>query len=88
MPVASTSMLAELATHPPEYLFLQQSELQPQAPLLTEVLPQPQLSQAKLIAMRSVRADLDKMRLAMEVQGQMLVSVSSRKHTAEVKVRS
>ena len=88
MPVASTSLLAEMATHPPEYAFLQQSDLQPQAPLLSEVITQPQLSQAELIAMRCARADLDKMKLAMEVQGQMQVSVTSRMYTAEVRMHS
>ena len=71
-------MLAELDSHPPEYLFLQQSELQPQDPILPGIIPQPQLSQAELIATRSARADLDKIKLAMEIQGQMLVSVTSR----------
>ena len=64
MPVATTSMLAEMATNPPEYSFLQQSDLQPQAPLLSEVITQPQLSQAELIAMRRAQVDLDKMSLA------------------------
>ena len=52
-PVTNTTMLEELDTHPPEFLFLQESELQPQAPILPEILPQPQLSQSELIAMRS-----------------------------------
>ena len=38
--------------------------------------------------MRCARADLDKMRLAMEVQGQMQVSVTSRMYTAEVRMHS
>ena len=41
-PVTSTPMLEELDSHPPKFLFLQESELQPQAPILPEILPQPQ----------------------------------------------
>ena len=34
VPQPVAPMLEELDTHPPEFLFLQESELQPQAPIL------------------------------------------------------
>ena len=46
------------------------------------------MSQAELIATRSAWADLDKMKLAVKIQGQMLVSVRSRMHTAEEDVKN
>jgi hypothetical protein len=86
--VANTPMLEKLDTHPPEFLFLQESELQPQAPILPEILPQPQLSQSELIAMRSAWAKIDSMRLAIETQGEMLVNVTSLMHKAEEEVNN
>ena len=82
---ATTSILAEMATT--EYSFLQQSLVRPQAPLLPKVIPQPKLSQAELIELRCARADLDRMRLAMDEQGKMLVSVTSRMYNAEEEVK-
>ena len=67
---------------------MQDSELQPQATILAGILPQPQLSQSELIAMRSPWAKIDSMRLAMETQGEMLVNVTSRMHKAEEEVNN
>ena len=86
MPEATTSILAEMSNT--EYSFIQESVVRPQAPLLPEVIPQPPLSQAELIELRCARADLDRMRLAIEEQGKMLVSVTSRMHTAEERMHT
>ena len=72
-PLANPPMLDELATYPPPILFLNDSVLLPQAPLLPEILPQPQLSQTELAAMRSACSGLDSIRLAMETQGGMFL---------------
>ena len=86
--MADPPMLEELATNPPPFLFLNDSVLQPQAPILPEIMPQPQLSQTELAALRTVWAGMDSIRLAMETQGAMLAAVTSRMHTAEEKVKS
>ena len=67
---------------------MQESELQHQAPFLPEILPQPQLSQSEMIAMRSAWAKIDSMRLAMETQGEMLVNVTSWMYIAEEKFKN
>ena len=67
-PMVSTPMLEELASHPPTYLFLNDSELRPQAPILPDILPQPQQSTSELIAMKSAWAGMDSMRLAINTR--------------------
>ena len=80
------SVLPELSST--EYPFLQELVVTPQAPLQPEVIPQPPLSQGELIELRGARTELDRMRIAMEEQGKMLVSVTSRMHNAEEEVKS
>ena len=87
-PMADPPMLEELATNPPPFLFLNDSVLQPQAPILPEIMPQPQLSQTELAALRTAWAGMDSIRLALGTQGAMLAAVTSRMHTAEEEVKS
>ena len=86
-PLANPPMLEELTTHPPLILFLNDSVLLPQAPILPEILPQPQLSQTELAALRTAWAGMDSLRLAMETQGAMLAAVTSWMHSAEQEVQ-
>jgi hypothetical protein len=81
-------MLEELATNPPAFQFLNDSVLQHRAPMLPEILPQPQLSQSELAALRTAWAGMDSLKLAMESQGAMLAAVTSRMHSAEQEVQS
>ena len=53
-----------------------------------KVIPQPPLSQGELIELRSAHAELDRMRIAMEDQGKMLMYVTSRMDNAEEEVKS
>ena len=87
-PIAAPSMLEELATTIPPFLFLNDSVLPHREPLQPEVVPQPQLSQSELAAVRTAWQGIDSLRMAMESQGAQLAAVTSRMHSAEQEVQN
>ena len=67
-PTASMPMLEELEITPPPFSFLNDSTLPHRAPLLPEIVEQPQLSQEELAAVRNAWAGFDSIRLAIATQ--------------------
>ena len=59
-------ILFGLSQSPSEYSFHPESVFQPQSPLQPEVIPQPPVTQVELIILRSCRAELERVRVAME----------------------
>jgi hypothetical protein len=88
-PLAAPSMSEERATTTPPFLFLNESVLPHMEPLLQpEVVPQPQLSQSELAAVRTAWQGMDSLRMAMKTQGAQLTAVTSLMHSAEQEVQN
>ena len=82
----TASMLEELETTTPPFSFLNDYTLALRAPLIPEIVEQPQLSQQEIAALRNAWAGFDGIRLALASQGAKLAEVTTRLHTAESKL--
>jgi hypothetical protein len=74
-PVRDSTPSAPSAPQP--FQFLNDSVLQPQVPILPEILSQPQSSQTELAALRTAWAGMDSIRLDTDTQGALLADVTS-----------